>query len=441
MDALKTRIDADQVAEAVVVGGGFIGLEMAENLVTRGVKVTVVEMLNQLLSPLDFEMAAMLHRHLREKGVRVITGDGLREIAAVGRGRLRAALASGEVVHGDLVVLALGVRPESHLAADAGLALGVRGHIAVNQYMQTSDPDIYAVGDAVQVTNPVTGLPTAVPLAGPANRQARIAADHISGLAIPYRGTMGTAIVKVFDLTAASAGANGKALTGEGIPFLATVTHSTDHVSYYPGATPQAIKLIYSPGGGRLLGAQVVGYNAVDRTIGVLATAISAGMTVFDLEHLELACAPPYGTAKDPVNIAGYVAGNRLRGDTDSIEWHEIRDLDPDRFGLLDVRAHAEWERGHIRGAVHIPQEALRERVGELARYKEWVVYCAVGRRAYLAERILKQHSLRARNLTGGWKTYEAAITEEGGAGDWLLSGAESLPTELRRRRELAPVG
>jgi peroxiredoxin family protein/TusA-related sulfurtransferase/rhodanese-related sulfurtransferase len=294
------------------------------------------------------------------------------------------------------------------------------------------------VGDAVQVLNPITGKPTAIPLAGPANRQARIAADHITGLATSaYLGTLGTSIVKVFELTAATTGMNSKALEREGMAFVSSITHSSDHVGYYPGATRQSIKLLYAPEDGRLLGAQVVGYNAVDRTIDVLATALKAGMTIYDLEHLELAYAPPYGAAKDPVNIAGYVAGNRLRGDSDLVEWHEVANRDPDELGVLDVRTQIEWDLGHIEGAVHIPNTELRQRLDELSKDKAWVIYCAIGRRAYVAERILKQNGFRVRNLTGGWTTYHVATEKQDNFDD---SSRESRSGEARMQESMGPM-
>lgn len=413
MDAIKASVDAGEVERAVVVGGGFIGLEVTENLIARGVQVTLVEMMPQVMASLDFEMAAFLHRELCNKGVALGLGDGLKAIDTGDERALRVTLSSGKRIEADMILLALGVRPESSLAKSAGLDLGPKGHIVVNEHMQTSDPDIYAVGDAIQVTNPVTGAPTAIPLAGPANRQARIAADHITGLSNPYQGTMGTSIVKVFDRAAATTGVNSRSLEAAGIPFLTSITHSPDHVGYYPGAKPQAIKLLYSPEDGRLLGAQVVGYAAVDRSIDILATAIKAGMTVLDLEHLELAYAPPFGAAKDPINIAGYVASNRLRGDTDLIEWREIAGLDPERTGVLDVRTEAEWSKGNIPGAIHIPNHELRDRLDELDRGKEWIVYCAIGRRAYVMERMLKQNGFRAKNLAGGWTTYSVATERQ----------------------------
>ena len=414
MDAIKAAVDAGSVVNAVVVGGGFIGLEMVENLMARGVTVTLVEMLDQVMVALDFEMAAMLHRQLREKAVHLRLGDGLKAIEPGPGGRLRVVLASGKSVEGEMVVLAIGVRPENDLARTAGLELGPQGHIVVNDLLQTSDPDIYAVGDAIQVLNPVTGALTAVPLAGPANRQARLAADNITGRISRYQGTQGTAIVKVFDTVAASVGANSRTLVQQGIPFLTSITHGQDHVTYYPGAKPLAIKLLYAPADGKLLGAQAVGLGGVDRTIDVLAVAMKAGMTVYDLEHLELAYAPPFGAAKDPVNVAGFVASNRLRGDSETVEWRDIQNLDTSKDGILDVRTKPEWDAGHIPGAIHIPNTQLRRRLGELDKTRRWVVYCGVGRRAYVMERMLRQEGFQAANLSGGWTTYRAATEPQG---------------------------
>ena len=428
-EAILRDIAERGVREALIVGGGFIGLEMAENLSMRGIQVTLVEMLPQVLSSLDFEMAALVHRELRERGVRLGLGKALQAIAQTPEGRLKVTLSGGEQVETDRVLLAIGVRPESKLAQEAGLEIGPRGHIVVNEFMQTSDPDIYAVGDAIQVRHPVTGALMAIPLAGPASRQARIAASHITGQAIPYRGTIGTAIVKVFRLTAACTGANAFSLERSGIPYLSTINHTNDHASYYPGAMRQTIKLLYAPETGRLLGAQVVGYNAVDRTINTLSTAIQAGMTVYDLEHLELAYSPQYGAARDAVNIAGYVAANRLRGDTEYIEWADIARLDPARTGILDVRTQPEWDLGHIPGAVHISNTELRERLSEISPEKEWVVYCSIGRRAYGAERILKQHGYRVKNLSGGYDTWAAATEKQENWETWAApTEAPGLP-------------
>ena len=429
MDRIKAKVDAGALGSAVVVGGGFIGLEMAENLVRRGLQVTVIEMLDQVMPSLDPEMAAIIHRELRAKGVRLALGSGLEAIEPLAGNRLQVIMKNAKSCETDMVVLAMGIRPESELARQAKLDVGSRGHIVVNDLMQTSDPDIFAVGDAVQVLDSVTHTLSAVPLAGPANRQARAAADNMLGRNVRYQATLGTAIAQVFGLVVASTGANSRTLNQEGVDFLSAITHSQDHVGYYPGATMQAIKIFFTPKAGKLLGAQVVGQNAVDRTIDVLAVAIRAGMSVFDLEQLDLAYAPPYGSAKDPVNIAGYVAANWLRGDTKLIEWRDIAQLDPTKYGILDVRTDAEWLAGHIEGAVHIPNTQLRARIGELDRDKEWVIYCGVGRRAYVMERMLKQNGLRVVNLTGGWTTYRIATEEQSN----LIPGSRSshLPEPL----------
>jgi NADPH-dependent 2,4-dienoyl-CoA reductase/sulfur reductase-like enzyme/peroxiredoxin family protein/TusA-related sulfurtransferase/rhodanese-related sulfurtransferase len=423
MDAIKAHVDSGQARAAVVVGGGFIGLETAENLMHRGLDVTIVEMLDQVITPLDFEMAALVHSHLRLKNVRLALGEGLKSISQE-NGQLAVTLASGTVAHADMVVLSVGVQPESELAKSAGLEVGPRGHVVVNQSLQTSDENIYAIGDVIQVSNAITGQPTAIPLAGPANRQGRLAADHIVGRNVAYQGTQGTAIVKVFDLTVAITGLNAKQLQQQDIAFRSTITHSHDHASYYPGASQMAIKLLYNPDDGRLLGAQVVGAQGVDRTIDVLATALKAGMTVFDLEHLELAYAPPYGSAKDPVNIAGFVAANWLRGDTDIVQWDEIAHLDPEKDGLLDVRTALECSLGHIDGAVEIPLDELRQRLGELSTDKRWIVYCKIGKRGYVAERILKQHGYRAANLAGGRDTYDVAVGKQSNFDEWQSAQA-----------------
>ncbi len=412
MDAIKAHVDAGRVRTVVIVGGGFIGLEMAENLARRGLDVTIVEMLDQVMSPLDSEMAALVHRHLRLNGVRLVLGDGLKAISQQ-EDQLTVTLHSDKAVPADMVVLAVGVRPETDLARAAGLDLGPRAHIVVNDALQTSDPDIYAIGDAIQVKHAVTGQPTAIPLAGPANRQGRLVADHIVGRDVEYQGTQGTSIVKVFDLTVATTGLNAKQLEQQDLPFESTVTESPDHPSYYPGASDMKIKLLYKPDSGRLLGAQVVGASGVDRTIAVLATALRAGMTVFDLEHLELPYAPPYGSAKDAVNIAGFVAANSLRGDTDIVQWEEAVKLDPEKDGLLDVRTQLEYQLANIPGAVHIPLPELRKRLDELPKDKRWVVYCHIGQRGYIAERVLAQNGFRAANLTGGMAIYEAATSSQ----------------------------
>jgi len=385
----------------------------------RGLDVMVVEMLDQVLTPLDFEMAAQVHSHLRLKNVRLGLGDGLKSIVRDNQGRLEIVLASGRMAKADVVILAVGVQPESDLAKAAGLKIGPRGHIVVNAQMQTTDPDIYAVGDAVLVSDPISGGPTAIPLAGPANRQGRLAADHIAGRQVAYAGTQGTSITKVFDLAVGTTGLNAKQLRQLGIAFRDSISHSPDHASYYPGSTQMSIKLLYRPEGGKLLGAQVVGVNGVPRTVNVLAAALKAGMTVFDLENLELAYAPPFGSAKDPVNIAGFVASNWLRGDVELVSWDEMARLDPRDDAVLDVRTKGEWEQGHLDGAVHIPVQELRSRVSELPSAKRWIVYCKIGRRGYIAARILRAHGLRAVNLSGGLDTLKAATELQGNFEEW----------------------
>ncbi|MCS7220129.1 MAG: FAD-dependent oxidoreductase [Anaerolineae bacterium] len=409
VDAIAHWIESTEASRAVVVGGGFIGLEMTENLHHRGLGVTLVEMLPQVLPPLDFEMAAMVHHHLAECGVQLCLGDGLARIEEKAD-CLVVITQSGRQFPADLVILAVGVQPESELAAGAGLKLGVRDAIVVNEHMQTSDPDIYAVGDAVQVINPLTGEPSFVPLAGPANKQGRVAADHICGRPSSYRGTYGTAIVKVFDLTVAYTGLNARQARAAGVAFNSCIVHASSHAGYYPGAQRLTIKLLFSVPEGKLLGAQIVGRGGVDKRIDVLATAIQGGMTVFDLEGLELSYAPPYGSAKDPVNMVGFVASNVLRGDVTLITWDEVVRLDPEQYYVLDVRTSGEYEAGHIPGSLHVPVDELRHRLHELPRDRRPVVVCQAGLRAYVACRILFQHGFRPLNLTGGWETYRYAM-------------------------------
>ena len=410
MDAIKSVVDRNQPRRAVVVGGGFIGIELAENLHHRGLDVTLVEMMEQVMAPLDAEMAAIVHQHLQAKKVRLALGDGLKAIESIaaieqaGDG-LSVVLQSGRRAGADMVILAIGVRPECNLARDAGLKLGIRGTIATNAHMQTSDPDIYAIGDAVQVTHLITGQPANVPLAGPASKQGRLVADHIAGRNTRYTGVQGTAIVKVFDLSVATTGLNRRQLEQAGIPFQSTIVHMANHAGYYPGAASLSIKLLFTPGG-KILGAQVVGQEGVDKRIDVIATALRAGMTAFDLEELELAYAPPYGSARDPVNIAGFVAANILRGDVNTIDWDDVASLDPETDFILDVRDPYEFATGAIDGATNIPLNDLRGRLDDLPRERRIVVYCLVGQRAYYACRILSQHGFDTVNLSGGYTTY-----------------------------------
>jgi NADPH-dependent 2,4-dienoyl-CoA reductase/sulfur reductase-like enzyme/rhodanese-related sulfurtransferase len=408
-DRIKACVDGAKPASAVVVGAGFIGLEMTENLVDRGVKTTVVEMLDQVMAPLDYEMAALVHAHLKEKGVDCRLGCAVTGFSKE-RERIIVSTDNAGKIPCDVVILSIGIRPENRLAREAGLDLGPRGGIKVNALMMTSDPDIFAVGDAVEIRDFVTGLPTMTALAGPANKQGRIAADNAMGRRSIFKGALGTSVVKVFDMTVAATGANEKTLRKHDIPHVVSYTHSGSHASYYPGARMMAIKLVFSPANGRLLGAQIVGMEGVDKRIDVLATAIRGSMTVYDLEELELAYAPPYSSAKDPVNIAGFVAANALKGDVDLILWNELGDIDPERDVFIDLRNKDELEKaGFIKGALHIPLSKLREKLPELDRNKRYIPYCAIGLRAYVGHRILLQNGFESRSLSGGYRTYLGA--------------------------------
>ena len=410
MDHIIDHINEKQPQSAVVVGGGFIGLEIAENLQERGLEVTIIEMLNQVMAPIDYEMAAMVHQHLDFKHVRLALGDGIQSIHK--NEKMSVTLQSGKSVDADMVILSVGVRPETGLAKEAGLELGARGVISVNEHMLTSDKDIYAIGDAVAVKNIISGKEMNLPLAGPASKQARIVADHITGREVAFSGVQGTSIVKVFDLTVAATGLNSRQLQDLGLPFKDAIIHASNHAGYYPQASPLAFKLLFSPEG-KIYGAQIVGLEGVDKRIDVLATAIRAGMSVYDLEELELAYAPPYGSARDPINIIGFVAGNILRGDLETVDWNEVADLDRSKYALLDVRNPEELAIGMIEGSINIPLPELRARVKELPRSKTILVYCQVGQRGYFATRILKQLGFKVANLNGGFKTYSHAIGKQ----------------------------
>jgi NADPH-dependent 2,4-dienoyl-CoA reductase/sulfur reductase-like enzyme/rhodanese-related sulfurtransferase len=406
VDSIKQKVD-EGVKQAVVIGAGFIGLELVENLVRRGVTTTVVELQDQVLPPFDKEMTTPIAEHLAAKGVSLLLGDSAEGFEKSVDG-LVVRLKSGLRLGAQLVILGVGVRPENKLAVEAGLEVGPRGGIRVNDHLQTCDPDIYAVGDAIEVKDFVTGQTTQVPLAGPANRQGRIAADHIFGRDARYRGTQGTAIVRVFDLTAAMTGASEKMLQRAKQAYRKVYVHPTHHAGYYPGAEAMTLKLVFDPTDGKLLGAQAVGGQGVDKRIDVLAVAIQAGMTVFGLEEMELAYSPQYGSAKDPINMAGFVAAGLLRGD------HPQADVEaavtPSTNGrpvLVDVRTPQEYDRGHIPGALNIPVDDLRSRLGELPHDREVAVYCQVGQRGYLATRILAQTGFKVVNLSGGYKTYK----------------------------------
>jgi len=403
-----------RACRAVVVGGGYIGLEMAEQLKHRGLGVTVVEAMPQVMTPLDPEMAAWLHAELKANGVALHLGDAVAAFEPPKPGETARAsvvvLKSGKRIEADCVVLGLGVRPEDSLAKSAGLELGALEGIRVDEHLQTSDPKIYAVGDAIEVRDAVTGAWSLIPLAGPANRQGRIAADNIFGRPSRYEGTWGSAILRLFKLSAGCTGANEQSLRQAGIPFQALHLHPGSHAGYYPGAEPIAMKILFAPDTGKLLGAQAVGQDGVDKRIDVFATALKGSMTVNDLADLELAYAPPFGSAKDAVNMAGMAAQDVLAGDVQLAHWNEIASLDSKLTILLDVRRADERVKGFIPGSIHIPLDEIRSRMNELPRDLEIIVYCQSGQRSYFACRILAQNGFRVRNLTGGFQTWKTGV-------------------------------
>ena len=409
MDRIKRTIDDARPGRAVIVGGGYIGLEMAEALRQRGVEVALVELAPQVFTAADPEMVAPIHQELAAKGVDLRLGQSVTAIRDADGGGLSVLLSTGDAVPCGLVILAVGVRPESKLAREAGLAVGPSGGIVVDEAMRTSDPAVYAVGDAVEVTHLVAGAKLAIPLAGPANRQGRVAADNIFGRPSVYRRSQGTAICKVFDLAIGMTGLSEKTLRAAGHTYEKIYVHPASHAGYYPGASPMSLKLLFDPTDGRVLGAQAVGADGVDKRIDVLAVAIRAGLTVQDLRDQELSYAPPYGSAKDPINYAGFVASNVMSGDMPVCHAADAAAPRDDQM-LLDVREPAEVDAGTIPGAKNIPVDTLRDRLGELPKNKEILTFCQVGLRGYLACRILSQNGYRCRNLTGGYKTYRAAV-------------------------------
>lgn len=403
-DAIADYVEERKPETVVIVGGGFISLEMAENLVMRGCRVVIVEMLDQVMNVLDYEMAALVQKHLEEKGVVCKLGCTVSSLS--GReGKVVVSTNNGEDLDADLVLMTVGVRPENLLAKEAGLEIGTTGAIKVDSSLRTSDPDIFAVGDAAEVKDLVTGLPAVVALAGPANKEGRIAADNAMGRTSVFRGTLGTAIAKVFDLAVAVTGASEKRLGLHKIPYVMSYTHPGSHAAYYPGAQVMTIKLLFSPGDGKVLGAQIVGGEGVDKRIDVIATAMKGGMTVYDLEELELAYAPPYSSAKDPVNIAGFAAANILKKDVEQVIWKDLPDLAEKGEVLIDLRNPGELKQdGIIPGSLHIPLPQLRRRLSELDRSKRYVPFCAAGLRSYVAHRILIQNGFESRSLAGGFR-------------------------------------
>ena len=413
-DTLRIRrfVEQQRPRSAVLAGGGFISLELAENLREQGLEVTIVQRPKQLMNPFDADMAALIHTELRTHGVRLALGHTVEGFAEA-EGGVQVLLQGEAPLQADMVILAIGVTPDSHLAAEAGLDLGIKGTIAVSDHMQTSDPDIYAVGDAVQVQQFVTGQPAHIALAGPANKQGRIAADNIAGGDSRYTGAQGSSVIKVFTLTAAATGLNETAARKAGLDVEAVILSPMNHAGYYPGGRVMTIKAVFARDTGKLLGAQIVGADGVDKRIDVLATAIRAGMTAADLTELDLAYAPPYSSAKDPVNMAGYMMENIRRG---LVRQFRLEDLDAlPRDGsvtLLDTRTPAEYRRGHADGFVNLPLDDLRDRLGELDPAKPVYVMCQSGLRSYLACRLLTQHGFACRNFAGGYRFYEAVTTD-----------------------------
>ncbi len=402
-DLIKAYVDERQPKHATIIGAGFVGLEMAENLRERGLAVTVMDKGQQVLNPLDPEMAKLVEQHMQLNGVEVRLEEG---VAAFEEQGTRLRLTSEEMLQTDMVILAIGVVPENELAKQCGLELGFRGAIQVNAQLQTSDPSIYAVGDAIQVKDRNHGFATMVSLAWGANRQGRLAADHINGQPISYDGALGTSVIKTFALTAASTGNNEKTLQRLAVPYQAIHIHPGSHAGYYPGASPISMKLLFHPKTGMIYGAQAVGADGADKRIDVIATAIRGRLTVRELADIELAYAPPYSSAKDPVNMAGYVASNIMDGLVQTIQWHEVDDFHRNGGLVIDVRDAVELQGGTIPGSIHIPLAEIRERMSEIPRDLEITVSCQVGLRGYLAARILTQSGYRVRNVDGGYKTY-----------------------------------
>jgi NADPH-dependent 2,4-dienoyl-CoA reductase/sulfur reductase-like enzyme/rhodanese-related sulfurtransferase len=415
-DTIIAWIEDRQARDAVVIGAGYIGLEMAENFKQRGLAVSVVERAEQVLPiSLDYEMAALVQTYLRQQEIDPHFGEQVKEIREEA-GRLLVRTGQRELST-DLVLMAVGLRPETSLAREAGLELGTTGGIRTDAFLRTSDPQIYAVGDAIEVANTISATPVLIPLAGPANRQGRLAADNICGREIAYRGTVGASIIKLFDLVVAGVGLNARQLHDLKIECRSVIVHPLARAGYYPGGSQISLKLLFSPSDGRILGAQAVGQEGVDKRIDVLSTALQAGMTVYDLERLELAYAPPFSSARDPVNFLGMAASNIMRGDVTAVEWDQVDALQKEGALILDVRTPSEVKAGIIPGSMHIPVDELRQRWGELdaelAPGRKVAVYCASGLRSYIACRIIKgRWHGEVYNLSGSWRTYRDAVAE-----------------------------
>jgi NADPH-dependent 2,4-dienoyl-CoA reductase/sulfur reductase-like enzyme len=405
-DRIKGFVDKKEVTSAVVIGGGYVGVEMAENLIERGLHVTLVEAAPHILAPFDTDMSVLLEKELSANGIEVVLGDGVKAFKD-NNASVEIILNSEKVISTDLVILAIGVVPDTGFLKDTEIKLGARGHILVNNRMETGVGGIYAVGDAIEVIDFINAQNTAIPLAGPANKQGRIAADNIAGLDTTYKGTQGTSVIKIFNLTAANTGNNERTLKRLNIPYKAIFIHPVSHASYYPGAEQITLKLLFNDEG-TILGAQAVGKEGVDKRIDVIATVIRLHGTIYDLTELELSYAPPFSSAKDPVNMAGFVAENVINGRMDVISPEQYLESNNEDTILLDVRTVPEFEKGHIEGALNIPVDSLRERIGELDKDKEIIEYCQVGLRGYIAARILNQNGFKVKNMTGGFKSASA---------------------------------
>ena len=404
---IKRFIDTAKPRSAVVIGGGYIGVEMAENLVEAGLKVAIVELADHLIAPLDFDMAADVHRYIKSKGIDLHLNNGVKAIHGN-----TVVLQNGEIA-ADMIIMSVGVRPETAIAKDAGIELNQRGSIVVNNKMQTNLPNIYAVGDGVEVEDFITKKPAFIPLAGPANKQGRIAADHIAGYESVYTGTQGSAVLKLFDMTVATTGLNEKAAMAAGIDYDKTYTYSASHATYYPGAAQMSIKALWDKKTLKMIGAQIVGFDGVDKRMDVLATAIRFGAKITDLTTLELCYAPPFGSAKDPVNMLGFVAENIVSGKLKQFFWHDVEKLPRDgSVFLLDTRTPFEVMQGKIDGFVNVPLDELRGRLGEIPKDRPIYVHCHSGLRSYLACRILTGNGYDCYNLAGGFRLYESVINE-----------------------------
>ncbi len=429
-DKIKAYVDKKGINSAVVIGGGFVGVEMAENLRERGLTVTLVEAAPHILAPFDSDIVVIPEKELVENGVRLILGDGVKAFSDT-TGGVEITLQSETKLNADLVILAIGVIPDTGFLKESGLEFGPRGHILVNERMQTNLEGIYAVGDAIEVVDYVTKQKTAIPLAGPANKQGRIAADNVSGIPSVFKGSQGTAIIKVFGLTAAATGANERTLQKAGILYKTVTIHPVSHASYYPGAVPMTLKLIFNKEG-QVLGAQGTGFDGVDKRIDVIATVIRLGGTVEDLAELELSYAPPFSSAKDPVNMAGFTAQNILAGRSHITTWDEVNAMKREDYILVDVRTEDEFANGHVDGAINIPVDNLRDRLSELDPNKTIIEYCQVGLRGYVADRILSQHGYQVWNVTGGYKSASVRQFDPGKAdtlgGSQGSSGSSGSP-------------